>query len=291
MTITAVEGGYTSISAQPLGRQAPAVYNGTRPQRDPSRPEGWRGHLVGVTGTGGAGASLLATGLAADLAADASNRGLVVLADLAVGRGQASRRDGSAMVACPATVATAHVGKEQELEGLVGAYRFVVADLGADAGRALDTESAGVPGDAALAQAAVRRAHLIVVVGDAGSLGLLVQATESLAGQVGAERVLPVVNRLPRSFRRRTAAAAEAVRLLASGAAFEAGDPVFITERISIRRAVRDGLAPPSSPFRPLAAEVRLRLAAAPRTTAAPAAAPLVAARRAASRPALLGEE
>ena len=121
--------------------------------------------------------------------------------------------------------------------------------------------------------ATLRRSDLIVVVGtgDTRSLHSLVQTIEALAGLVGADRVLPVVNRLPRGFRRRSAAVSETVRLLASSAAFEAGDPVLIAERDTVRRAARDGLTPPSSLVRPLSSEVRLRLATASRTGGAAA--------------------
>ena len=283
MTITAVDGGYTCMSAQSVGEPAFTADDGPRPEGDPSRPDAWRdldawhGLLVVVTGTRGAGSSLLAMGLAADLAEDASNRGLVLLADLVPGSGQdieAERHEP------PVMVARARVRDEDELEGFLGTHRFVVADVAADidasveanietgvetgAGRILGTQPAGVADIAPLAQAALRRAHLIVVVADADSLRSLAQTVEGLAAQAGAERILPVVNRLPRSFKRRSAVAAEAVRLLAGSAALEAGDPVFITERSSIRRAVRDGRTLPSWPFRPLGAEVRIRLAAAP---------------------------
>lgn len=260
MTITAVEGGYTSISTQPVGRQTSTANDGPQPQRDPSRPDTWRGLLVGVTGTRGAGASLLAMGLAAELAGDASNRGLVLLADLAPGGGQGLLRS------CPAMVAKAQVRGEEELEDLLGAYRFIVADVEADVGRVLSTQPAGVADVAGLAEATLRRADLIIVVGDASSLCSLAQNIEVATAQAGTERILPVVNRLPRGFKRRSAVAAKAVRLLAGSGALASGDPVFITERSSIRRASRDGLAPPSSPFRPLAAEVRTRLATASRT-------------------------
>lgn len=151
------------------------------------------------------------------------------------------------------------------MERLLGAYRFVVADIEVDIATVVGTEATGEPDGTGLAVATLLRSDLIVVAGagDPESLCSLVQAIDALTALVGADRVLPVVNRLPRGFKRRSAAVSEAVRLLASSAAFEAGDPVLITERDTTRRAARGGLTPPSSLVRPLSSEVRLRLATA----------------------------
>ena len=256
--MTAVEGGYTPISVGQVGRDQTVTANDC-PQTGTavSRPDGWRGFLVGVIGASGTGSSLLAMCLAADLASDASNRGLVLLADLAgydlllglLGHEEAAAgRDGP---------------YEAVLEALLGAYRFVVADVKADPQRVLGTGPAGATNSGGLARATLRRSDLIVVVGtgDTEGVRLLVHTIESLAGLAGAERILPVVNSLPRSFKRRSTAAAEIGRLLASSAPFEAGDPVLIAEPSSIRGAGRDRLAQLSSVVRPLAAEVRMRLA------------------------------
>ena len=241
----------------------------------PLRPDTWSGLLIGVAGGSGAGSSLLAMCLAADLASDASNRGLVLLADIAAaGVGEPPAHD------LPDTVARVRVSGEHELEGLLGAHRFVVADFEASIAevvateraateRATATERAGDSERMGLTEATLRRSDLIVVVGagDPKSLHSLVQHIEALARLVGADRILPVVNRLPRSFKRRSAAVAETFRLLASSPAFEAGDPVLIAENEAIRRAARDGLTPPLPLVRPLASEVRLRLATASRNT------------------------
>lgn len=262
MAMTAVEGGYIPI---PLGRidreKAVTANGGPQSETAVSRPDAWRGFLVGVVGARGTGSSLLAMCLAADLASDASNRGLVLLADLAAYDlliGLLSREDAAGSQDGP---------HEAVLEALLGAYRFVVADVEADAQRVLGTESAGATDDTGLAWATLRRSDLIVVVGtgDARGVRSLVHTIEALTGLAGADRILPVVNRLPRSFKRRSAAAAEIGRLLASSAPFEAGDPVLIAERSSIGRARHNGLPQLSSLVRPLAAEVRMRLASASR--------------------------
>ena len=258
--MTAVEGGYPPISVE-LGGRDRAATAGSSPRTGAaeSRPEGWRGFLVGVVGARGAGSSLLAMCLAADLAGDASNRGLVLLADVAgydlllglLGHEEAATgRDGP----CGAV-----------LEALLGAYRFVVADIEADPEQVLGTEATGTPNGAGLACTTLRRSDLVVVVGSGDPEGMrsLMHTIEALTGSAGADRILPVVTGLPRSFKRRSTAAAELGRLLASSAPFEAGDPVLITARSSIGRAGRDRLARLSSLARPLAAEVRVRLATA----------------------------
>ena len=256
------------------------------------RPDTWSGLLIGVAGGRRAGASLLAACLAEDLAGDASNRGLVLLAGVAAdGAGTAPaqvrpdvvadardcpdgvaralvRQDGSAIARdCPDGVARAQVRGGDDLEGLLSAYRFVVADIEADVADVVGPAPPGAGGGAAAA-AVLRRSDLVVVVGagDAGRLHSLVQSIEALAGLVGADRVLPVVTRLPRGFRRRSAAVSETVRALAGSAAFAAGDPVLIAESDTVRRAARHGLAPPPSLVRPLASEVRSRLAPALRS-------------------------
>ena len=277
----------------------------------PLRPDTWTGLLISVAGGRRAGASLLAACLAEDLAGDASNRGLVLLAGVAADGADTAlsqvrpdgvatapdsthwaaraqlrldgvaaapdsadwaaraqlRPDGAARARdCPDGVARAQVRGGDDLEGLLGAYRFVVADIESDVADVVGSAPPG--GGGATAAAVLRRSDLVLVVGtgDSGRLQSLVQSIESLAGLVGADRVLPVVNRLPRGFRRRSAAVSEAVRLLAGSAAFAAGDPVLITEHDTVRRAARQGLAPPPSLVRPLASEVRSRLAAAMRT-------------------------
>ncbi|MXZ53715.1 MAG: hypothetical protein F4Z34_11065 [Acidimicrobiaceae bacterium] len=239
-----------------------------------TRPGTWNGLLIGVAGGRGAGSSLLARCLAEDLASDASNRGLVLLADIATaGADQAPSQDR------PHMVARAHVRAEDDLEGLMGGYRFVVADIGADISGFVGNEPTGAAEGAPLAMAALSLSDLIVVVGtaDTRSLNSLVQTIETLDGLVGADRVLPVVNRLPRGFKRRSAAVFETVRLLASSSAFAAGDPVLITEGDTVQLDARAGPTPPWSLVRPLSSEVRLRLATALRiggtaTTSVPSA-------------------
>ena len=267
-----------------------------------AEPAGWQGRLVCVTGAGGVGSSLLAMCLAQGLAADASNRGLVLLADLALDADQAMMHDSRDVIpgvqelveSCsggrlgrdalrsvvfePAGrgyqlllglrrhrdwVAVRRRGLEAVLEGLTRTYRFVVADVDADAEGLSETGSADVENRNLMARTTLGRADLVVAVGTGDTKGLcsLVRTIDTLVSAgVGAGRVLPVINRLPHSPRRRTAVPAAMASLLENTPGTAVGDPLLVIERRAVERALRDGLAPPASLGRALAAEVRKRL-------------------------------
>ena len=250
MAMIEADGGYMPTSADDAtgtsvgGADDEGARNGVG-----TGPRMWRGRLICVTGAPGVGCSLLAAGLAAELAADASNRGLVMLADFS------ANAEGAALHGLSGSA-------EAEVDRLAAAYRFVVADVGAGAeGIGRPDHADGADGHG-LARAALERGDLIVVVdtSDASGLDRLERSIDALAGRFGADRILAVVNRLPRSPRRRPAAARTAVRRLERTAAFAAGDPVLIAEQKSVGRAVPDRPTAASSWCRPLAAEVRLRL-------------------------------
>ena len=305
MAMTEADGGYTADTAERAMHEPADTADGRRRADGiAARPDAWRGLLLSVAGADGAGSSLLAMCLAAELAGDASNRGLVLLADLAVGADQAAmhgcrgvappmlefaeacdggRRGTNAlrsMVLEPAgrnyhlllgprhhrdTTADQHRRTQAVLDSLLSSYRFVVADVDADVDGLSDTDSARAADHDGLAQATLLRSDLIVVVGTGDTPGLysLVRTIDALAGLRGASRIVPVVNRLPRGVKRRSVAAGAVIRLLKTSAAFEAGDPVLVAERSIAGSAILDGLAPPPSLVRPLAAEVRVRLLAA----------------------------
>ena len=110
--------------AEPVAR----VTDTTAVGRPPVGTEvGWRGRLVAVTGAGGVGRSTLAMGLVAGLARDPRERGLVVLADLALHAQQGLLHDAGDVV--------------PGLSELVEAHR--VAHLGADEVRDLCFHAAG----------------------------------------------------------------------------------------------------------------------------------------------------
>ena len=304
MAMTEADGGYMPTSSEPPIHAAGVPAGGCLPTSGLTPPlTPWRGFLVCVTGTGGVGSSLLAMCLAAELADDASNRGLVVLADFTATGGQA-RMHGCrstvmgvedlaeacsggrlgrgvlrSMITEPAgrsyhlvlgrrgqrDTAAARDGRmESLLDSLLSSYRFVVADVDTDLEELGGIGSVDAADRSRMTLRMLSRSDLIVVVGtaDTESLSSLVRAIDSLAGSVDADRILPVINRLPRSSKRRSAAAAAIVRVLESTAAFRAGDPVLLPEQGSRQRTLRDGAAPPAALGRPLASEVRTRLLA-----------------------------
>ncbi len=265
-------------------------------------PAGWTGRLVCVTGPGGAGSSLLAMCLAAELARGASNRRMVLLADLALDAEQAMMHDSRDVIPGVQDLLEAftqgRTGREparsvvfepfgrgyhlllglrrhrdwvaippRPLEAVMGillrTYRYVVADVDADAEGVAETGSNDVESRNVMARTALGRADLVVVVGTGGTKGLcsLVRTIDTLVESgLAQERLLAVINRLPRGSARRSAAASALASLLADTRAPRIGEPVLVAERRSVEPALRDGIAPTRSLARPLAAEVRARL-------------------------------
>ena len=274
---------------------------------------GWQGRLVCVTGAGGAGSSLLAACLSAGLAADASNRGLVLLADLALDADQAMMHDSRDVI--PGLqellegfehgrrgrgllrsvvfepegrgyqlllglrrhrdwVAVRRASLEAVLDFLLRAYRYVVADVDPDTEGIADTGSADVENRNVMARTALRRADLVVAVGTPDTKGVfsMVRTIDTLVGAgVGPDRLLPVINRLPRRLKHR--AAPSALHSLLQGTeAARVGEPLLIAERRSVERALRDGVAPDKPLARSVAAAVSARLGqAGPVAPAGPA--------------------
>ena len=172
---------------------------------------GWQGRLIVVTGSGGTGASLLAMALAQGFAADASNRGLVLLADLALHADQALMHDSRDITCGLHELAEAcHAGwigrdrlrdlvyepsdrgyhlllglrrhrewatvrrrpLETALGGLARTYRFVIADCDADTEGEADSGSSAIEDRNRLARTAAARSDLVAVAGSPGMLGL-----------------------------------------------------------------------------------------------------------------------
>ena len=172
---------------------------------------GWQGHLVAVTGGGGSGASLLAMALAQGFAREASNRGLVLLADLALNADQAIMHDTRDLIhGLQELVESCYSGwlghsrlrhlfcepegrgyhllsglrrhldwttlKQRPLEaalnGLIRTYRFVIADTEVDLEGRSDTGSSGIEDRNRLARTVIRRSDLIVVVGASDMLSM-----------------------------------------------------------------------------------------------------------------------
>src|SRR4029453_8698916 len=167
-------------------------------------PGAWRGRLVAVTGAGGVGRSTLAMALAAGLAADPRDRGLVALADLALHGHQALLHDAGDVVPGLLELVEAHRASalpppqvralcfgvpergydvllglrrhrdwtalrpravDAALDALRGAYRSVVADVDADVEGEDQCGSVEVEDRNVLARHTLRDADLVPVVG------------------------------------------------------------------------------------------------------------------------------
>jgi hypothetical protein len=264
-------------------------------------PGGWRGRLVAVTGAGGVGRSTLAMALARGLAADPRDRGLVVLADLALHAHQALLHDAGDVVPGVLELVEAHRAgvltpeevravcftvadrgyelllglrrqrdwtalrpraTEAALDGLRRTYRHVVADVDADVEGDEQCGSADVEDRNVLARVGLRTAELVLVVGVPGMAGLHSQlrvVRDLLELGVGGARVVPVVNRAPRSPRLRAEVGGALQALLGAsmpGVAL-ASSPVFVPERRRLAEALRDDAGPPAPLARPLVGAVR----------------------------------
>jgi septum formation inhibitor-activating ATPase MinD len=297
--------------ARPLGRGDEMTAATPAPPETP--PGERRGRLVAVTGAGGVGRSTLAAALAGGLAADPRDRGLVVLADLALHAHQALLHDAGDVVpgvlelveASRAAALPPHevrglcftvAGRGYDLllglrrhrdwtalrpravaaalDGLSRAYRQVVADVDADVEGEQQCGSADVEDRNVLARQALAGADLVMVVGVPGVAGLHAQLRvlgDLLGHGVEAERIVPVVNRAPRSPRQRAELASALAQLLgasAPGAAL-ASTPVFVPERRRLADGARDAAPVPAPVVRPLVGAVRGMLDRA-RHTAAP---------------------
>jgi len=171
----------------------------------------WRGRLVAVTGAGGVGRSTLAMALAAGLAGDPRDRGLVVLADLALHGHQALLHDAGDVVPGLLELVEAHRASalpppqvralcfgvpergydvllglrrhrdwtalrpravDAALDALRGAYRVVVADVDADVEGEDQCGSVEVEDRNVLARHILLEADLVLVVGLAGIAGV-----------------------------------------------------------------------------------------------------------------------
>jgi hypothetical protein len=160
------------------------------------------------------------------------------------------------------------------LDGLRRAYRQVVADVDADLEGERQCGSVDVEDRNVLARHALADADLVLVVGVPGVAGLHSQLRvlgDLLGHGVGAGRIVPVVNRAPRSPRQRAEVASALAQLLgaSSPGAVLASTPVFVPERRRLAEAARDAAQMPAPVVRPLVGAVRGLLDRA-RHTAAP---------------------
>jgi hypothetical protein len=192
--------------ARPIARgDGPALPGEPQPE-----PGAWQGTLVAVTGAGGAGRSTVALALAAGLAADPRDRGLVLLADLALHAQQALLHDAGDVVPGLPELVEAHRGGalgadevrslcfavpgrgydlllglrrhrdwtalrprafDAARHSLRRAYRTVVADVDADVEGEAQCGSTDVEDRNLLARHTLADADLVLVVGLAGLAG------------------------------------------------------------------------------------------------------------------------
>lgn len=261
----------------------------------------WRGRLVAVTGAGGVGRSTLAMALAGGLAADPRDRGLVVLADLALHAHQALLHDAGDVVPGVLELVEAHRGTvlppdqvralcfsvdargydlllglrrhrdwtalrlrawASALTSLRRAYQQVVADVDADVEGDDECGSTDVEDRNVLARHTLGDADLVLVIGLPGIAGVHSQLRvirDLLDLGVDGGRLVPVVNRAPRSPRQRAELGSALSALLAAtvpGVTL-ASTPVFVPERRRLAEVAHDAGAPPAPLARPLVGAVR----------------------------------
>lgn len=151
---------------------------------------------------------------------------------------------------------------ESALDSLQSLAEVVVADVEADVEGEAETGSRDVEDRNLLSRAALARAELVLVVGEPSMKGVhaLVRTIDELVGfGVPVDRVLPVVNRAPRSPRRRAEVTAGVASLAEGslGAVVSArlANPLHLPER-PVDQALRDGVALPSGLGRSLAQAV-----------------------------------
>jgi hypothetical protein len=286
-------------------------------------PRRWRGRVVAVTGAPGTGRSTLAMALAAGLADDPRDRGLVVLADLSLYAQQGLLHDAGDVVpsllelvdgyrnavlgpdqvrsSCFSVAGSGYdllLGLRQHrdwtalrapafrlaLDGLRRAYRTVVADVDGDVEGESETGSIDVEDRNMLARITLGEADVVLVVGVAGLPGIhahLRVLRDVLNLGVPAERVVPVVNRAPRSPRSRAEIGHALVHLLRTThlRGTLGANPLFVSERRRLDDVVRDGGRLPTAVVQPVASAVRalLQRSRAPATDAGEALAEPVA--------------
>ena len=157
---------------------------------------------------------------------------------------------------------------EGALDALQSAADVIVADVELDVEGEAESGSTDVEDRNLLARATLARADLVVLVAEPSMKGLyaLVRSIGELQGfGIPLDRLLPVINRGPRSARARASLTSTVARLarasLGAGAAALA-NPLHVPER-SVDDALRDGVALPSVLARSLARATAAALARA----------------------------
>jgi len=150
------------------------------------------------------------------------------------------------------------------LDGLRRSFTLVVADVDDDLEGEAATGSADVEDRNLLARTTIEAADVVVVVGAPGPKGahsLLRVTRDCIAAGVEPARIVPVVNRAPRSRTARADVARAIDELLAASNPGQAVlSPVFVPERKQLDEVLRDGVPLPDAVVDPVSRAVRARL-------------------------------
>jgi len=258
-----------------------------------SIPAGFAGNVVVVAGRGGAGASVVAMGIAQGLAVGDPS---VCLADWTLNGDLATYHDAQDVIPALPELVDAHrlaapprsvvdamlhdvdargyalllgvrrtrdwaairpAAARAALSGLTSSFRWTVCDITADLESEADTGSVDIEDRHALAHVALEAAELVVTVGLPtlkGVRDLIVLIGDLVDAGVPSERIQVVVNRAPRSARAR----AEITAALADLSPHPPDrSPVFIPERRGLELVHRCGDRLPDQLTVPLARAVR----------------------------------
>jgi MinD-like ATPase involved in chromosome partitioning or flagellar assembly len=149
---------------------------------------------------------------------------------------------------------------EAALDGLRRGFRVVVADIDADLEGERATGSVDVEERNVMARTVASAADVLVVVGRPGMQGVhgMLRVTRHLLDHgVTAGRILPVVNRSPRSPRARAELTRAFGELLSAGPGAEGvPSPVHVSERRHLDEVLRDGVRLPDAWLAPVCGPV-----------------------------------
>jgi Mrp family chromosome partitioning ATPase len=145
------------------------------------------------------------------------------------------------------------------LDGLRRGFRALVADVDGDLEGESHTGSLDIEERNGMARSAVASADLVVVVGQPGVKGvhaMLRVIRDVVAHGTPGERILPLVNRAPRSPRARAEIASALGDLLSGSGEQSVPSPLHLQERRHLDELVRDGHRLPDAWVAPLAHSV-----------------------------------
>ena len=277
------------------------------PTADSTTTDGWRGHLVAVTGIGGVGASTLAMAIAQGIAEDPRNRGLVTLVDLALDADQALLHDAGDVAPGLQELVDAHrggtppvhvvhdfffdvdrrgysllVGLRQHrdwtvirprafaaaLTNVQRAFRFVIADIDGDFEGEDETGSIDVEERNLLARHTVTHADVVMLVGTSSIKGLRAIARSTRQlRSLGVDPARMIV--VINRAPRNPKRRAEISRTLAALTDEPAlPNPIFVGDRNRIDQLLRDGAPLPTALCAPLSRAVVQTIGDLPRNAA-----------------------